>query len=53
MQRRVDRPLGQRERTAAPLLQLLDDGVAVRRPCRDNRQDETVQMTFQHLRLHA
>src|SRR6202023_1958190 len=52
VQHRVDRPLRELERTRAPPLDLLDDGIAVRGARRQRREHDHVEMPLEHLPFH-
>src|SRR5205814_1716769 len=52
VQRRVDGPLGQAEDVARARPQATDDAVAVRGLGLERRQDERVEVTFEHFRPH-
>src|ERR1700731_1304136 len=53
MQCRIDGSLGQFEGAAGAAVDLLDDGVTVRRPARQRRPHDHVEMAFQHFALHG
>src|ERR1700738_4916503 len=53
MQRRIDGSLGQLEGAAGAAVDLLDDGVTMRRPARQRGQHDHVEMAFQHFALHG
>ena len=53
MKSRIDRTLRQIESASTPLAQLLDDGIAVRRPILQRSQDKKIKMSFKQLRTHT
>ena len=53
MQCRINRALRQIERAGAPLLDGLDDGVAMRRSRLERRQHDGIEVPFEHFRFHT
>src|SRR5713101_3221153 len=53
MQHRIDRPLREVERTSAPALEFLDDGVAVGGARRQRREHDHVEMPLEHFPFHG
>src|SRR5580700_12238764 len=53
MERRVNRPLRQLEGAAAAALDLLDHRIAMRRPARQRREHDHVEVPFEHFAFHG
>ena len=53
VQRRVDRPLGEVERTGAAPSELCDDRVAVRRTVSDDGEQQAVEVALESLRIYT